>query len=198
MTAVAPRRSLLELQPAPPVRAAEGTSPVDGAVDRVDGRADRPVTRTSPRGGWGTGQRLGPYELALPDGEVSRLVLAQAADPAEPDHPLPPTPMRATRRLDLLLPVTDNSGHAFQSEDFEAFEDLLITLAGGFTRRGESTGVWRSPSGQIFHDRTRAYAVTVPADVADSVASSLSRFVTDRFRQEAAWIEQTPTFVAAV
>lgn len=193
---MAPRRSLLMLQPAPPVRAAEGTSPVDGAVDRVDGRADRRVTRTSRRGGWGTGQRSS--ELALPDGEVSRLVLAHAADPAEPDHPLPPTPMRATRRLDLLLPLQSNAGDPFPPEDFEAFEDLLITLAGGFTRRGESTGVWRSPSGQIFHDRTRAYAVTVPADVADSVASSLSRFVTDRFRQEAAWIEQTPTFVAAV
>lgn len=104
--------------------------------------------------------------------------------------------MRKTQRLDLLLPVFGNDGRPFTREDFDAFEALALTLAGGFTRRGTCTGTWRSGSGQVFNDVSRAYSVTVPSDVAASVAASLARFIEDRFGQEAAFIEFTPTFLA--
>ena len=189
----------LKSLPAPPVRLDEGTPRGNCDVDPIDATATSWMARTSPSGGWGTEPRATRHAFTLPEREIARLESTAAVRPAATDRSLHPHAMRATRRLDLLLPVADNNGRPFSSEDFLAFEDLLIALAGGFTRRGEVTGTWRSPaSGQVFHDQTRAYAVTVPADVADSVVRSLSSFITDRFRQEAAWIEATPTFVAAV
>lgn len=112
-------------------------------------------------------------------------------------HPLTSTPMRTTQRLDVLVPVTDNDGLLFPEADFAAFEDLLVDLAGGFTRHGDVTGAWRSPDGQLYRDRSRSYSVTVPADRADDVASTIERALTARFRQEAAMIETTPTLSAA-
>lgn len=190
-----PSTTPLKSLPAPPVRSDEGMPRGRQHVDLVDAAAASRDARTSAANGWGSWPFSTP-ELTLPVREVRRLVLA-APRPADHGPSLPLTSMRSTRRLDLLLPVRDNDGHPFSSEDFEAFEALLLTLAGGYTNRGVFTGAWRSPSGQVFVDETRAYTVTVPSDLADSVASSLSDFIQDRFRQEAAWIESIPTFVAA-
>lgn len=109
----------------------------------------------------------------------------------------PLTTMRTTQRLDVLVPVTDNDGAQFSEADFTAFEDLLVRVAGGFTRRGDVTGTWRSPAGDLYHDRSRSYSVTVPTDWADDVAATLHRAITTQFRQEAAMIEATPTLSAA-
>lgn len=105
--------------------------------------------------------------------------------------------MRTTQRLDFLVPVTDNDGQAFSEADFTAFEEFLVDLAGGFTRHGDVTGAWRSPSGLLYRDRSRSYSVAVPADRAAGVASTLHHAITHQFRQEAAMIEATPTFSAA-
>jgi len=105
--------------------------------------------------------------------------------------------MRTTQRLDFLVPVTDNDGEVFPEAAFTAFEERLVDLAGGFTRHGDVTGVWRSPSGELFRDRSRSYSVTVPADRAEGVASTIYRAITVQFRQEAAMIEATPTLSAA-
>jgi len=105
--------------------------------------------------------------------------------------------MRTTQRLDFLVPVTDNFGEPFTEEDFAALEDLLVDVAGGFTRRGDVSGAWRSPSGELFRDHSRSYSVTVPADRVEDVASTIHRVITHRFRQEAALIETTPTLSAA-
>ena len=51
---------------------------------------------------------------------------------------------------------------------------------------------------QVFTDESLAYSVTVPSDVAESVSADISRFIQTRFHQEAAWVEATPTFVAAL
>ncbi len=110
---------------------------------------------------------------------------------------LTPTAMRSTQRLDFLVPVSGNDDQPFSEASFAAFEDLLVNVAGGFTRRGDVTGAWRSPSGQLFRDRSRSYSVTVPADRAEAVASTLHRVITDQFRQEAVLIEATPTLSAA-
>ncbi len=106
------------------------------------------------------------------------------------------TPMRETRRLDLLVPVLDNDGRLFPEEDFSDFERLLVNVVGGFTRHPDVTGVWRNDSGRIFRDTSRSYAATVPVGRTTEVASLLHRFITDRFRQEAVMIEATPTLSA--
>lgn len=112
-------------------------------------------------------------------------------------HPLTSTPMRTTQHLDVLVPVSGNDGVPFAEADFAAFEDLLVDLAGGFTRHGDVTGAWRSPDGRLYRDRSRSYSVTVPTDRIEDVASTIERAVTARFGQEAAMIETTPTLSAA-
>ncbi len=178
----------------PPALYAEGTSWRKRPVGWSDRTALPSLTRTAAHDGWDARLSFPTPELTLPTGAFPRLVLTTAR-PAAPDLSTP-SAMRPTQRLDVLIPIRDNDGHPFQTEDFDAFEELLITLAGGFTRRGAVSGAWRSPSGQVLHDEACAYAVTVPADTAESISLSLSRFICDRFRQEAAWVESTPTFLA--
>lgn len=188
----------LRLFPAPPALCSEGIADGRRAVDVLDRPVLAPAARTAVHGRWGSGQYFAITDIALPEREVSRRNATATPGPADPDHFLPAPPMRPTRKLDVLIPVADNDGHPFSPEDFAALEGLLLSLAGGYTNHGKLTGAWRSPSGQVFTDETRAYSVTVPADVAESVASAISRFVTGHFRQEATWIEFTPTFLAAV
>jgi hypothetical protein len=104
--------------------------------------------------------------------------------------------MRTSQRLDFLVPVSDNTGELFSEGNFAALEDLLVDVAGGFTRRGDVSGAWRSPNGELFRDHSRSYSVTVPTDRAEDVASTIHRVITNRFRQEAAMIETTPTLSA--
>ena len=194
------RIPLLRLLPTPPVVFSEGTSQVhERGVDDIDPLALDRMTRSSVSDGWGTGQGSYDSEFTLPEREVPRLVPAVTSPAAKSlGHSLPRIPMRSTRRLDLLVPIADNDGHPFNPEDLSSFEGHLIALAGGFTRRGRISGVWQSPSGQVFTDESLAYSVTVPSDVAESVSADISRFIQTRFHQEAAWVEATPTFVAAL
>jgi len=105
--------------------------------------------------------------------------------------------MRPTVHLDLLVPLRDNDGVPFTDADFERFEDYLLSLAGGFTRRADVEGVWRSPAGAVMRDRSRAYALTLPKHVADLQMSLLTVYIREQFRQEAAFVEQTPTRASA-
>jgi len=46
-------------------------------------------------------------------------------------------------------------------------------------------------------DRSRAYALTLPKHVADLQMSLLTVYIRKQFRQEAAFVEQTPTLASA-
>jgi hypothetical protein len=109
----------------------------------------------------------------------------------------PLSPMRPTVHLDLLVPLRDNDGVPFTDVEFEQLEDYLLSLAGGFTRRADVEGVWRSPEGAVMRDRSRAYALTLPRKVADLQMSLLTVYIRKQFRQEAAFVEQTPTLASA-
>ena len=109
----------------------------------------------------------------------------------------PLSPMRPTVHLDLLVPLRDNDGVPFTDVDFERLEDYLLSLAGGFTRRADVEGVWRSPEGVVMRDRSRAYALTLPRKVADLQMSLLTVYIRKQFRQEAAFVEQIPTLASA-
>jgi|GEM_PF-1117837 len=108
-----------------------------------------------------------------------------------------PIPMRPTVHLDLLVPLRDNDGVLFTDADFERFEEYLLSTAGGFTRRADVEGVWRSPDGVVMRDRSRAYALTLPKEVADLQMSLLTVYIRKQFRQEAAFVEQTFTLASA-
>lgn len=108
--------------------------------------------------------------------------------------------MRRTVHLDLLVPIRDNNGGPFTDADFDAFEDFLLTTAGGFTRRGDVEGAWRSPEGITMgitmRDRSRAYTLILPEERAAMLMSLVSDYITSQFRQEAAYVEQIPTLAA--
>lgn len=105
--------------------------------------------------------------------------------------------MRPTTHVDLLLPVRDNDGQHFSPAEIAAFETQLLTLAGGFTRKGEVAGVWRDSAGRVYRDRSRLYSLTVPRSAAASIARAIDRAVRSAFRQEASFVELLPTLATA-
>lgn len=155
------------------------------------------TSRTAPHVRWGSGYSSTTENPRLLGWGRSATVERIPAFVGLAITSLPHTAMRTTQRLDFLVPVSDNAGELFSEANFSAFEDLLVNVAGGFTRRGDVTGAWRSPSGQLFRDRSRSYSVTVPTDRTEDVASTIHRVITDQFRQEAVLIEATPTLSAA-
>lgn len=102
--------------------------------------------------------------------------------------------MRSTVHVDILVPLADNDGRPFPHAAFQTFENFLAILVGGFTRRGDVDGAWRSPkSGELLRDRSRAYAITLDAAVAKEQIPRIDSFIRRYFRQEAAFLELIPT-----
>ncbi len=108
-------------------------------------------------------------------------------------YSIPHTPMRDTLHLDVLVPLVDNQGIFFSDGAFDAFERVLLTIAGGFTRHGDVEGAWRAPDGVIMRDVSRSYAITLDARDADRQIDRIDRFIREFFRQDAAFLELTPT-----
>lgn len=96
--------------------------------------------------------------------------------------------------VDILVPLADNDGDPFSPHAFDTLEHFLTTLCGGFTRRGDVEGAWRSPeTGTVMRDRSRSYVVTLPVEEADEQIARIESFIRRFFRQEAAYLELTPT-----
>jgi hypothetical protein len=107
---------------------------------------------------------------------------------------LTPAPMRTTTRVDILVPLADNDGRPFPPTAFHTFENSLATLCGGFTRRGDVEGAWRSPdTGEIMRDRSRSYVITLAAEQAEEQIAKIESFICRYFRQQAAFLELTQT-----
>jgi hypothetical protein len=102
--------------------------------------------------------------------------------------------MRTTTRVDILVPLADNDGRPFPQSSFDTFEHFLTTLCGGFTRRGNVEGAWRSPeTGVVMRDRSRSYAITLPVEQTAAQIARIESFIRRFFRQEAAFLELTST-----
>lgn len=188
----------LKLIPASPARCSEGTLRHGCDADNVRARGRDGSRWTSVHGRWGSGPSPPKLNFTLPGQGVPATTFVDF--PVLPFHSrtfLPTPPMRDTQRLAFLVPVADNSGQPFLDSLFADLEELLVSVAGGFTRRSDVTGAWRAPNGEIYRDTSRDYTVTVPTDDAASVATSINRFVRTAFRQLAVLIEATPTTSAA-
>lgn len=71
-------------------------------------------------------------------------------------------------------------------------------LCGGYTRRGDVEGAWRSPeTGEVMRDGSRSYVVTLAAEEADEQIARIESFIRRYFRQEAAFLELIPTRATA-
>src|SRR5438552_2863387 len=68
-----------------------------------------------------------------------------------------PAPLRETVSLDLLVPLADNEGVPFAESEFAAFEDRVVALTGGITRRADVEGIWRTPFGDLQRETSRSY-----------------------------------------
>ena len=153
----------------------------DGAAARRDSTEARPPLR------WRRGAVL-CFDFHLARKETNTIRTAASRDF------LIPAPMRTTMRVDILVPLADNDGRPFPHAAFHTFENFLATLCGGFTRRGDVEGAWRSPeTGTLMRDRSRSYVVTLAAETADEQITKVEDFICRYFRQEAAFLELTQT-----
>lgn len=102
--------------------------------------------------------------------------------------------MRSMTHVDILVPLADNDGNAFPQSAFSTLEHFFTELCGGFTRRGDVEGAWRSPeTGEVMRDRSRSYVVTLPVEEAEEQIARIESFIRRFFRQEAAFLELTNT-----
>ncbi len=101
--------------------------------------------------------------------------------------------MRNTVHTEVLVPTHDNSGYPFSDVAIERFEQFLLDLAGGFSRRGEVDGFWRSPDGVTMRDHSRSYVVTLDERNAEEGASQIDEYIQRHFNQLASFVELTPT-----
>lgn len=96
------------------------------------------------------------------------------------------------QRITLQIPETLNDGTQVAAESFASYEVELHDIAGGFTLT-HAIGSWRAPSGAIYRDALRLYAI----DVADA-QTVLERVLhlADRIRrdldQEAVYVTVSP------
>jgi hypothetical protein len=96
--------------------------------------------------------------------------------------------------VDILVPLADNDGEPFPQSAFNTLEHFFTELCGGFTRRGDVEGAWRSPTtGDVMRDRSRSYVVTLPVEEAEEQIARIELFIRRFFRQEAAFLELSDT-----
>ena len=180
----------LKLHAVPPDNARARTSAAV-LLSAKGAAAQHDKTRAHPRTRWDRGAVLHVFDHHLAWLET------KPTDTAPRDS-LTLAPMRPMMHVDILVPLADNDGDPFPHTAFDTLEHFLTILCGGFTRRGDVEGAWRSPdTGTVMRDRSRSYVVTLPAEEADEQIARIESFIRRYFRQEAAFLELTPTRATA-
>ena len=85
----------------------------------------------------------------------------------------------------VLIPVRDNEGHPFPRSYWKELADRFSDIAGGYSWAPGQHGVWVSPGGRSFHDRSRAYTVALESWFQLPQGLETIRWIQERFRQEA-------------
>lgn len=98
------------------------------------------------------------------------------------------------RRIEFLVPVADNSTALFPPAYFDALDQFLLRLAGGFTDDGMSRGGWLSFERKPVFDRSIRYHVTVSIDRAPIAARQIETLVKVLFAQDAVALDIVPVF----
>ena len=90
--------------------------------------------------------------------------------------------------VQLLIPVSDNDGRAFDPAHDAVFEEFLAgEFPKGFTREsGLTSGAWTNPTGTMYRDQCRVYVVAVSGvlEVSDKL-HVVVEFAKAHYRQEA-------------
>ncbi|HYC90566.1 MAG TPA: hypothetical protein VEO54_15220 [Thermoanaerobaculia bacterium] len=176
----------LKLLPVPPTRAGARTSVASLLSAACGAAARRDATEPRLRARRDRGAVFSDRHLAWVEGSPSGTGALRDS--------LTTAPMRPTMHVDILVPLADNEGRPFPNSAFDTLEHFLTILCGGYTRRGDVEGAWRSPdTGDVLRDRSRSYVVTLPAEEADEQIARIESFIRRFFRQEAAFLELIPT-----
>lgn len=88
----------------------------------------------------------------------------------------------------ILVPVRDNEGKAFTSEDFEVFETYVVDVVGGFTVLPyNSVGGW-AEAGVVYRDDARLYIIAVESIIVGDRIARVVAMAKVLFRQKAIYI----------
>lgn len=84
----------------------------------------------------------------------------------------------------ILIPVTDNDGVPFTSDDYAAFESAAMSSFGGYSIDANLwRGAWRNAEGVEFRDVSRVYIVGVSSIEQGTALVALARLAMAEFRQ---------------
>ncbi len=88
----------------------------------------------------------------------------------------------------FLVPARDNEGHEFPPSAWQALEDRLLDLCGGFSVVPAVRGAWRSEE-RVYQDVSRQYGVSLESWEQLPAWLEVIRWVGHLFRQEAIYAE---------
>jgi hypothetical protein len=87
--------------------------------------------------------------------------------------------------VQILLPVYDNDGHAFEAEDYVRLRGELADRFGGVTAytRAPARGVWKDDAGETSRDDIVIFEVMTP-DLDHEWWTEFRKHLEERFRQD--------------
>lgn len=90
--------------------------------------------------------------------------------------------------VQMLVPVSDNSGRFFDEDSHAMFENRASRLFGGITRLpAAAAGVWVD-AGRVYRDRTLVYVVSLRSIADGAKVARLAAFAKRHYRQEAIYV----------
>lgn len=89
---------------------------------------------------------------------------------------------------EILIPLADNAGKAFDPKRFETFERKAARFFGGATRlEGPTNGVWLDGK-RLYRDELVRYVIALGSIGQGGDAVKLARFAKVHFEQEAVYL----------
>lgn len=90
--------------------------------------------------------------------------------------------------VQLLIPLSDNEGDAFDESDFEEFREELLDLFGGYTEYpGTTLGGWVH-DGDTYTDESRIFGVAISSLSDGPKVVEAAEFAADHFDQESVFV----------
>lgn len=97
--------------------------------------------------------------------------------------------LRAMKEVDVFVPLNDNSGRPFSSEDLRSIEDGVTARFRGCTLHPSLLGLWVNPQGVRYRDAVIIIQV-VAEDCPDLVPQliAIATFIRQQFNQEEVFV----------
>jgi hypothetical protein len=106
------------------------------------------------------------------------------------------TPAFPSLRVEIPLPLRDESGERFPQEDVRWFEDQLIGFGSGFTKFRRVRGHWRSPT-KRYREAVTWYLVGIDARHREDLPAFLQQ-AARRFGQQQVFCLVSPAEILSI